>query len=254
MPNAKKKENLKTTNAPENLDGCTFFKRLGFKLSEEQKVFRDAIYNKENDIVIVNSRAGTGKTTIAIATACCMIEFGLYDKILYCFSLNNGFQNSLGLLPGDQKEKEIGFFEPATEALIECGYQPEKCVKELLPEGASDDCAFVSCMSHTFLRGTNIDERTILIIDEAENFYFDELKKVLTRVKNGCKVIMIGHTGQCDIISHPERAGFEAYVDCFSDFDWAQYCELTENHRGRLSRTADDFNFELWKEKKENGE
>lgn len=228
-------------NAPETLSDCTFFKRLSFDLEDEQIAFRDAIYDKNNYIVMCNARAGSSKTTIAIATACCMVELGLYDEILYCFSLNNGFQNSLGLLPGSQQEKEEGFYEPCCQALVECGYFPAKVIKEL----ASPDnkTAFVSCKSHTFFRGININERTILIIDEAQLFYFDELKKVLTRVKDGAKVIVIGHTGQNDIVSHPERSGFQPYLDYFKDKEHVAVCELKNNYRGWVSRLADDLFF-----------
>ena len=45
---------------PKKLDECTFFKRLGFELSAEQKKFRDAIYDPNIDIVFSNSPAGGG--------------------------------------------------------------------------------------------------------------------------------------------------------------------------------------------------
>lgn len=251
MANKTKKENSTVVhtsiNAPQTLADSTFFKRLSFNLSEEQIKFRDAIYNPNNKIIFVNARAGSGKTTIAMATACCMIEYGLYDQILYCFSLNNGFQNSLGLLPGGQQDKEMAFYEPCLQALVECGYFPDKVVKELIPEGASGVQSFVSCRSHTFLRGTNIDSRTILILDECQNFYTDEIKKVLTRVKDGAKVIVIGHSGQCDIISHPERTGFVPYLEWFEGREGVEVCELKENYRGWVSRVADDFDIEKWK-------
>lgn len=72
---------------PKKLDECTFFKRLGFELSDEQKKLRDAIYDPDIDIVFVNSPAGTGKSVVSVATACLMVECKLYDEILYCFSL-----------------------------------------------------------------------------------------------------------------------------------------------------------------------
>lgn len=236
-------------NPPQNLSESTFFNRLSFRLSEEQRAFRDAIYDKNKDIIFVNARSGTGKTTVAVATACAMIEYGLYDKILYCFSMNNGFQNTMGLLPGTQEDKESAFYEPCLQALVECGYFPEKAVKELCASGNESE-AFVSCRSHTFLRGTNIDEKTILIIDEAQNFYVDELRKVLTRVKNGTKVIVIGHDGQCDLLKGCNRSGFVPYIECFSKYEWAEICQLTESHRGRVCEVADDFDFEKWEAQK----
>lgn len=238
----KKVTTLKSINSPDpkKLDDCTFFRRLGFELSEEQKNLRDAIYSPDIDVIFANARSGSGKTTIAVATACFMVECGIYDNILYCFSLNNGYQNSIGLLPGSVEDKESSFYEPCLQALVTCGYQPEKVVRELNPEGAKSS-AFVSCRSHTFLRGTNIDNGTILILDEAQNFYLDELKKVLTRVKAGAKVIVIGHAGQNDIVAHPELSGFTFYLDHFRNKERVAVCNLTENFRGWVSAWADSL-------------
>lgn len=229
---------------PKRLDECLFFKRLGFEMSDEQKRFRDAIYSPDIDIIFANAKAGVGKNVVAISTSCLMVECGLYDKIIYCFSLNNGFQNTVGLLPGTLEEKEASFYEPCVQALITCGYQPEKVIRELNPEGAKNDSAFVSCRSHTFMRGTNIDERTILIIDEAANLYLDEFKKVLTRVKDGTKVIVIGHSGQNDIVAHPEYSGFEAYIEHFRGKPRVAICELTKNFRGWVSNWADELDLD----------
>ena len=225
---------------PKKLDECTFFQRLGFELSEEQKAFRNAIYDPNIDIVFCNARAGSGKTTIALATACLMHEFGLYESIIYCFSLNNGYQNILGLLPGGVTDKESSFYDPCIQALITCGYQPEKVIKELNPEGDKNGSAFVSCKSHTFLRGTNI-ENSVLILDETQNFYLDEIKKVLTRVKDNTKVVVMGHSGQNDIISNPEYSGFVPYIEHFKEKPRVAICELTQNFRGWVSDWADQL-------------
>ena len=242
MANTRKATNIKIDSPdPKKLDEITFFKRLGFELSDEQKQLRDAIYDPNIDIIFVNAPAGTGKSIVSIATACLMVECGKYNKIQYCFSLNNGFQNTLGLIPGNVEDKEASFYEPCLQALVTCGYQPEKVVKELNPEGLKAGTAFVSCRSHTFLRGTNIDNDTILIIDEAQNFYLDELKKVLTRVKDGAKVIVIGHSGQNDIVSHAEYSGFVPYIEHFKGKPRVAICELTQNFRGWVSKWADEL-------------
>ena len=85
---------------PKKLDNCLFFKRLGFELSDEQKKLRDAIYSPDIDIVYVNSAAGTGKTVISLTTAILMVECGLYDNIIYCFSTSGGVFDKMGFLPG----------------------------------------------------------------------------------------------------------------------------------------------------------
>ena len=56
---------------------------------------------------------------------------------------------------------------------------------------------------------------SFIIIDEAQNFYGSELKKTLTRIHDNCKIIIIGHTEQCDIYKHPENSGFNQYLNAF---------------------------------------
>ena len=237
---------------PKRLDECTFFKRLGFELSDEQKKLRDAIFSPDKDIIIVNAKAGSGKTLISMATAILLVECGRYDNILYCFSMSGGVFDKMGFLPGAVEEKERGFYEPCEDALIACGYQPEKCIMELNPEGKKSGTAFVSCRSHAFMRGINIGERTVLILDESQNFYIDELKKALTRVKDGAKVIVLGHTGQVDIVKHPEYSGFSAYIDLFKDYDRCAVCELTQNFRGWISRLADSLDIDKFRQEATN--
>lgn len=233
------RNNIKKVNPPANLEKSLFFKRLSFELSEEQKIFRDTIYNKDIDIVFCNAKAGSGKTTIAVATACAMCEYDLYKKIVYCFSPVN-FQNTVGLLPGSLEEKVAPFREPLSQALIECGYDPSATIKEMCADIKNNN-AFVSCVPHTFLRGVNIDSDTILIIDESQNFFFDELKKVLTRVKGG-KTIVIGHSEQCDLYKQHWLSGFVPYLKHFESCPRAAVCELKNNYRGWVSNWADSLN------------
>ena len=69
--------------------------------------------------------------------------------------------------------------------------------------------------------------------------YIDEIQTVLTRVNDGTKVIMIGHTGQCDLLHHAERSGFAPYIELFQDEPGCATFTLTTNHRGWISRKAD---------------
>ena len=242
----KPKQTVQKIDAPDpkRLDECMFFSRLGFELSEEQKKFRDVIYDPNVDIVFCSAKSGSGKTTCAVATACLMVECGLYDEIFYCFSTSGGVFEKNGFLPGTIEEKEAGFYEPCMQALTQCGYVPDQVIKERNPEGEKSGKAFVTCRSHAFLRGTNIGERTILIADEFQNFYLDEAQKLLTRVKNGAKIIIIGQESQCDILKHPEYSGFAPYIELFKDQPRARVCELTQNFRGWVSELADSLDVE----------
>lgn len=72
----KKKQYPEVINDEENL----FY---GLVTDQEQRKFRDAIWREDNIVTICNAKAGTGKTTIALATANLLYEYERYHGIVY---------------------------------------------------------------------------------------------------------------------------------------------------------------------------
>ena len=219
---------------PAKLEGMQFY---GLELNEEQRVLRDAIWNPDIDMVMVNAPAGTGKTFVTLGTANMMYQYKRYDKIIYMMAATQ--QEKLGHLPGSSSEKLAPYFLPLYDAAQAIGLNPYTDINPCTDDWQSNGDGFIDCMSPNFLRGRNIDAGTILIVDESQNFYLDELKTILTRVHDGAKCIVIGHTGQCDLFKHPERSGFAPYIEHFKDKERCQVCELHTNHRGWISLHAD---------------
>jgi predicted ribonuclease YlaK len=146
-----------------------------------------------------------------------------------------------GYLPGTQEEKSAVYSEPLIQALITLGINPNVAlISDNNLTAQKQGKAYISFMTHTYMRGINI-ESSVVILDESQNYFKDSLKKVLTRIHDTCKVIVIGHSGQIDIIKHPERSGFEALLELFSRADFAEVVELKENHRGKISLLADEL-------------
>lgn len=232
----KKKQPIRENHGapPATLEGHPFY---GLELDDEQKTFRDAIWNPDNDIIFVNAVAGTGKTTIALGTANLLVQYGLYDHIIYLMSPTQ--EARTGFLPGDVGEKMSPYFLPLYDAALTIGLNPFNDINECSTDWQQGGDGFIDCMTHLYLRGRNIDARTILLFDEAQNAYQDEMKTILTRVHDGTKCIVIGHSGQCDLYKNPERSGFVPYLNHFCNMERCQVCELHNNHRGWISRHAD---------------
>ena len=68
---------------PETLGEHQFY---GMHLNEEQKIFANAIWSKDIDIIFCNSKAGTGKTTIAAGVANLLVKYGFFSQIYYIMS------------------------------------------------------------------------------------------------------------------------------------------------------------------------
>jgi predicted ribonuclease YlaK len=144
-----------------------------------------------------------------------------------------------GYLKGTIEEKSEPYFEPFYQALQKIGVN----LNTAFLDSAMNEkyqTGYIECLTHTFLRGTNFEGK-VVIIDEAQNFYFDELMKVLTRIHDDCKVIVIGHDGQNDLLSNPERSGFVPYQEWFRADDRCAVCSLEKNYRGWISQHADQL-------------
>lgn len=229
----KRREVTAEKGVPERIDPDMFY---GMKLDKEQEAFANAILNKDIDIVYCDARAGTGKTTVATGVANLLACHGVYSNIVYIMSPYG--ERKQGWLPGTITEKSSVYFEAFYQALIKCGVNMNTCMNADIAN-QKYGTGYISCITDTYLRGSNLDD-SVVIIDEAQNYTVQQLKKVLTRVGSHTKVIVIGHQLQCDL-DDKSSSGFKAYLDHFADMDRCAVCTLTHNHRGWISQHADEL-------------
>ena len=209
----------------------------GLILDQEQRSFVNAIMDQNKTIVFCNAKAGTGKTTLAMGAANILVKDKRNDLDGIVYIVSPYGENKQGYLPGSITEKSEVYYEPAYQAMIEVGMNPnaDVCSESMTAKKKGE--AFVKLLTHTYLRGTNLQNK-VVILDEAQNYTVAELKKVLTRIHDSCKVIVVGHTGQIDIRS---GSGFARYLEHFEGQEKCAVCKLTTNHRGWLSTYADEL-------------
>ena len=206
-------------------------------LDAEQEAFVKAIKDKTKTIVFCDAPAGTGKTTLAMGAANLLYQDkrNNLEGIVYIVSPYG--EGKQGYLPGSITEKSEVYYEPAYQAMIEVNMNPytDVCSDAMTAKRKGE--GFVKMLTHTYLRGTNLQNK-VVILDESQNYTVAELKKVLTRCHDSCKVIVIGHTGQIDIKG---GSGFQKYLEHFEGQEKCAVCKLTTNHRGWLSTYADEL-------------
>lgn len=205
------------------------------ELDPEQQAFVDNIMSADKTVVFCDAVAGTGKTTLSMGAANILVQDkrNHYDGIVYVVSPYG--EQKQGYLPGSITEKSEVYYEPAYQAMIECNMNPNVVVCSESMTSKKRGESYVKLLTHTYLRGTNFSKK-VVIIDEAQNFTLSDLKKVLTRIHDDCKVIVVGHMGQIDISAD---SGFAKYIKHFSDQGRCAVCKMTVNHRGWLSTHAD---------------
>ena len=206
-------------------------------LDEEQEAFVKAIKDKNKTIIFCDAAAGTGKTTLAMGTANLLYQDKRNDLDGIVYIVSPYGEGKQGYLPGSITEKSEVYYEPAYQAMIEVNMNPytDVCSDAMTAKRKGE--GFVKMLTHTYLRGTNLQKK-IVILDESQNYTVAELKKVLTRCHDSCKVIVIGHTGQIDIKG---GSGFQKYLEHFQGQEKCAVCNLTTNHRGWLSTFADEL-------------
>lgn len=222
----------------ENAKGPMFF---GLKLDEYQQVFRDTILNDKIRLIFCDSKAGTGKSVISTGCAEILVKSGKYDGIVYITAPVQ--ERNMGYLPGTVEEKTDIYSEPFIIALEKIGVNPYLAIKHN-EEDNKYSTAYIECRPHNYLRGLTFENKVVLV-DEAQNLHTSELKKVLTRMSDNCKVIVLGHVGQVDL-PREEMSGFKSYLfaarDAVKEKDWMAICTLEKNYRGEMSQWADSVN------------
>lgn len=238
-----------------------FFKdRLSINLftDEDQMKYVSSILDpvEETNIVFSDSKAGTGKTSLAVYSALYLIlEKGEYDRLYYI--RNNTSVIDVGYLPGTLTEKMEPFMTPFIEAVDNYGLKSERSqdlyrkISGNLEEDDMDKSEKIIYTQSTFsVRGTDRSEKSIIIIDEAQNLTLNELRAVLTRPHDNCKIIVIGSSAQVDNDKKLDHFGkerlipFQLYQKHFKENDIGiavHIANLTKNYRGKLSQHADDI-------------
>lgn len=232
MANRKKKVTEFFGDPPKEIRRDEFY---DVELDDEQLEMANAIWSPDFDIIFTNAKAGTGKTFIATGVANMLVQYGLYDEIIYIMSPYG--ERKQGWLPGSITEKSAVYFEAFYQALVKCNVNINSAINTDSMANQKEGTGYITCITDTFLRGSNLD-RAVIILDESQNYTTSQLKKVLTRMGKNSKVIVIGHDEQCDL-DFPELSGFTKYIDHYKGQDRAAFCTLVNNHRGWISQHAD---------------
>jgi phosphate starvation-inducible PhoH-like protein len=172
----KKKSNLKLLERerPDNI------KPLNFK----QAALLDAI--SDNQIVIANGPAGSGKTYVSLMLACQM----LYDRQISKLVIsrpNVETAKSLGFLPGELDEKLAPYMSVMSNLIIE--RYGQGWFNTNVRNGNIDMVAL------GFIQGATYDNAFVLI-DEAEHLSPKEIYIILTRLGENSRVVLCGDSFQ----------------------------------------------------------
>lgn len=147
---------------------------------------------EENDIVVCDGKAGTGKTLIAVGMAIKMLrDFPeTYNRIIMVRPAVSVQGEDLGFLPGGIDEKMHPFMIPMLDSMRY--FLDEGAIASMMGNGS------VEIIPVAFIRGRTLNN-TIVIFDEAQNSTNLQMKTFLTRMGFNTKAIIEGDVSQSDL-------------------------------------------------------
>lgn len=206
----------------------------GIICNEDQKKFRDAVMDDNNNFILVDAVSGSGKTLIAVACAKQLVTNNYCNSCVYVVPTTS--EQELGYRPGTTSEKIADYMVPLRQALMKIGEEPDKVIAYSLDDNFKDSSKWLIANSQVFLRGVNF-EKQVVIIDEAQNFTVPQIKKIISRNFDSSKIIVIGSSNQIDI--DPNKSCFARLMNHMEGFDGYIKCELPISYRGKLAMHID---------------
>ena len=182
--------------------------------SDNQRRLLDAIDNR--NLIVAAGPAGTGKTYLAIAKAVEALEAKKVSRIILSRPAVEAGEN-LGFLPGGLEDKLAPYLRPLYDALTE--RMGGKRLKALLAEN------IIEIAPVAYMRGRTLNN-AFIVIDEAQNCTYGQLKMMLTRLGWHSTMVITGDPDQTDLL--PGLSGLCQVADRLSTLEDIAVIRLEE--------------------------
>ncbi len=205
----------------------------------EQTFAFDALLNQNIPIMSITGKAGTGKTLLALAAALQIRKN--YRQIYIARPIVPLSNKDIGYLPGDVESKLAPYMQPLWDNLkiIQDQYKETDQAHQTINQMVKDDKLVIEPLS--YIRGRSL-QRIFFIVDEAQNLTPHEIKTIITRAGEGCKIIFTGDIYQID---HPyldtESNGLTYLIDHFKNQKLYAHINLVKGERSELAELASNL-------------
>lgn len=162
------------------------------KTAKQREYFK-LLHDPDIQAIVVLGLHGTGKTFCASVVAADYFRQNRIEKIIVARAYVQTGKTS-GFKPGTSLQKLYPYVRNVLDTIksrIGAG-----AYEVALKDGESGEIEVQEVES---IRGRSFDEKSFLIIDEAQQTTPDEMKSIVTRVSDNCKLILCGDVMQKDI-------------------------------------------------------
>ena len=187
-------------------------KKLKPKSKNQEEYIRSIA---ESDVTFCTGPAGSGKTAVAVGLACEYLLEKKVEKIILTRPVVESGGRGLGFLPGTMNEKIQPWLVPIIEEMNL--YLTKDTVNCFRSSNTIELCPL------EYMRGRNF-HNSFMILDEAQNATFDQIKMFITRIGRDSKATLNGDLDQTDLIQH--QSGLEYCIDKLDRLDGVGICTL----------------------------
>ena len=170
----------------------------------------------KNTITIGVGPAGTGKTYLAVAAAVAAFREKAVNRIILTRPAVEAGER-LGFLPGDLQNKVDPYLRPLYDALYDM--LGAETYQKYLERGN------IEVAPLAYMRGRTLDD-SFIILDEAQNTTREQMKRFLTRLGFGSKIVITGDITQIDLPSD-KVSGLKDAVRILDNVPDIAICRLT---------------------------
>ena len=181
--------------------------------STNQRIYVDSIH--KSDITFCSGPAGSGKTAIAVGLACQYLINKQVEKIVIARpTIESG--RGLGHLPGTYTAKIQPYLIPVLEEMSK--YLDAETLRIFRHSNIIELCPL------EYMRGRNF-HGSFMILDEAQNATFEQIKMFLTRIGRNSKAVVNGDLAQTDLYADM-RGGLNTCMNKLGGLEGVSICRL----------------------------
>jgi phosphate starvation-inducible PhoH-like protein len=163
------------------------------QLTVNQQRYSDYIRRPDSKIVIGVGAAGSGKTYIPCAIGIEHLINKKVSKILITRPAVS-LDEEHGFLPGKLEDKMLPYMKPIYDCFLK--YVSMDTLRSYLKNETIEICPL------SFIRGRTF-ENCFMIADETQNTTISQMRTLLTRIGEDCKVVVTGDLSQTDLPRSP---------------------------------------------------
>lgn len=212
----------------------------GIKPKNAEQAFAiNAILNPAIKLVTISGVAGTGKTLIALAAA--MEQKKEFKQIYLARPIVPLSNKDIGYLPGDFKSKVNPYMEPLWDNLKFIQNQWNETDKEFskITDMVNQEKLVITPLA--YIRGRSFSN-IIFIVDEAQNLTPHEVKTIITRAGENCKIILTGDVNQIDTpYLDSQSNGLSYLIDKVDSHPLYAHITLEKGERSELANLANEL-------------